>query len=141
MNKKILGSIIAIVYISLYVGCQTGFRSPVAVMDASLIDGNTDIPTEVILHPPCPNPTNGELSFYCEFPKRTSVYFAIENLAGDEVTVLWESEVTAGVHQITWSLLNGKGDRVNPGLYIAHLTTSDGDSVMQLFEVKDEPML
>jgi len=144
MNKKTDFFIIGIVLVSQILGCQSGFKSPVDSLDAYLgeMDQN-GTSTEVKLYLPYPNPTMGTIYFQYEIPGQTWVHLAIENLVGDEIKVLVNQNTSAGVHEVIWDLMNSNGNKVDPGLYIAHLTTGDGASEMQLFRyrdrVKDDP--
>lgn len=81
------------------------------------------VPEEFVLHPPYPNPSNGQVTVEYALPNEADVTITVYNALGQRVAVLEESPQTAGNHQIQWSA----GSQLSSGTYFIRLD-ADGQT-------------
>jgi hypothetical protein len=82
--------------------------------------------TLVELSAPAPNPSFARAQMWYSIPSAKSgdrVELAIYDLAGRRIAMLQHGEARPGRFRVTWDLSTDQGQRVEPGLYFARLTT------------------
>ena len=70
-----------------------------------------------------PNPFNPETSITIHLPESSSVRLAIYNMMGQEVRVLVDGRLEAGIHTFTWDGRNSAAHMLPAGLYISRMIT------------------
>jgi hypothetical protein len=90
------------------------------ILDASPLGvfTSSDVPKEFALHQNYPNPFNTSTALPFDLPKISEVELIIYNLRGEEVVLLVDEQLPAGMYQTNW---NGKlkdGREAPSGLYI-----------------------
>jgi hypothetical protein len=74
-----------------------------------------------------PNPFNPSTTISFTLPEASTVYLAVYNSLGEEVSVLVNDEVAAGIHSVVWNAANA-GVNMPSGVYTyrIHAVTSGG---------------
>jgi len=92
---------------------------------------NSFMPDEPVMYPPSPNPFNStvNLSFY--LPLNEYITLIIYDLAGREVSKLWDKQQAAGRHTFTWNAVNQPA-----GIYLAVWKAGDVRKVEKLVLVR-----
>lgn len=90
------------------------FRMTVTDGSVSVGSGNSnEIPTSYKLFSTYPNPFNPSTSFKVAMPEAGNLMLSVYNIAGQEVSVLSEGYIGAGVHSFTFN-----ADGLSSGLYL-----------------------
>ena len=79
-----------------------------------------EMPEELELQAPYPNPAREEVTVAYSLPEATPMVIEVFNVLGQEVALLEDGERPAGVHEISWSLDTGAGD-LPSGTYFVRL--------------------
>ena len=98
-------------------------------------------PSSVQLSIPYPNPffrsRSKNINIMYALDDAMVAYLTVENIVGDVVCVIMNESQSVGFHEVSWNTENNDGTRVDPGVYIFHLTTSTDVSLRRLFEIYD----
>ncbi len=103
---------------------------PIAVTvteSVGINDSPHGMPSDLWLTTPLPNPSRGAMRFRFNLPDERPVRLGVFNLGGQEVSVLHDAVLSAGIHEVNWSGTIRNGQPVNPGVYFARLE-SDGQA-------------
>lgn len=91
-----------------------------------------EVPTEVTLHPPSPNPVRGPVEFGYGLPEASGVRLALFDVAGREVAVVENvGERGAGSHRASFDL-----GALPAGLYLARLEAGGTVSTQQITVIR-----
>lgn len=88
------------------------------------------IPTEYSIDA-YPNPFNPQSTINFALPQQTEARISVFNLAGQEVTVLHDGPLTAGVHSVQWNASD-----MATGTYFAVLRTPGAERITKLLLLK-----
>lgn len=118
---------------SRHTGVLPGRGSPIAA-DDPVDDGI--LPTDFTLSQNYPNPFNPatKIEFYA--PRSGAVKIEIFNLLGQKVRTLYEGEVKAGRHSVTWDGTDGSGEDVASGLYFYRMEASASVETRKMVKLK-----
>ena len=94
------------------------------------------IPQFFEVYPNYPNPFNPSTEISFAFPQSSSAIVKIYDMLGKEVRVLTNSELSAGVHKLTWDSRNNSGELCAAGLYIINIHTSFGTKSIKAMLMK-----
>ncbi len=80
-----------------------------------------------------PNPFSQSTTFEYNLPVTSNVKLVVYDITGQEVAVLIDGEMPAGLHQLTWNGKNNEGNLIQSGIYIYQLSVSNlnGDALYQ----------
>lgn len=84
-------------------------------------EAGTPIPQTVELYGNYPNPFNPETQIAFGLPAAMRVKIRLFNVLGEEVAVLHDGVLNAGVHRLNWNGRNQAGRQVGSGLYLYRL--------------------
>jgi hypothetical protein len=82
------------------------------------------IPKTVELYGNYPNPFNPETQIAFGLPSTMRVKIRLFNVLGEEVAILHDGVLSAGVHRLTWNGRNQAGREMNTGLYFYRLESA-----------------
>jgi len=82
-----------------------------------------DLPAEVALSSPRPNPFSNETRYEAALPNDAKVRVAIYDVSGRLMRVLVDRTLPAGRHSLSWDGRNEQGEAVPSGIYFARLST------------------
>lgn len=77
-----------------------------------------DIPIELRVDAPFPNPFNPYTTIQYELTHNYNVEIAIFDVTGRRITVLRDDMMPAGVHEVTWNGKDTNGISVGNGVYL-----------------------
>jgi hypothetical protein len=80
------------------------------------------LPRACVLRQNYPNPFNPTTTIRYAVPERSFVTLEIFDLGGALVTRLVAEECLPGEHEVAWTGVNGRGDKVGSGIYFYRLT-------------------
>jgi hypothetical protein len=84
------------------------------------------IPNQFKLFPAYPNPFNSSTTIRYDIPIKTSVDIFVIDLLGRKVkTLISESSVEVGSHQVKWRGFDDKGNLVPSGIYLIQFVSQD----------------
>jgi len=89
-------------------------------------------PERLALSPAWPNPANPVTSWTYTLPEDAHVRVMVYNALGQQVRVLLDERVPAGVHLIRWDGADGQGRSLASGMYLYVLETPKGRLVGKL---------
>jgi hypothetical protein len=93
--------------------------------------GGAAVPAEFVIGRPYPNPFNSATQIALELPSRTQVVAQVFNRLGQEVAVLANGELDAGVHRLTFD-----GGILPSGIYFIRVTAFGETHMMKAVMVK-----
>jgi len=102
-----------------------------AIMDQEIAQGDgkklidTQIPTSFELHNNYPNPFNPVTNICYQLPEACHVTIKIYNMMGQEIKTLVAQQKPAGIHTVSWSGDDTKGQSVPSGMYIYKMIAKD----------------
>ena len=94
------------------------------------------LPIEFKLHQNSPNPFNPSTEIRYQLARDEHVQLSIYNLSGQEIRVLVDEKMSAGLHKVKWNAKDGKGIDVPAGLYIYRIETEGFTDSRKLLLVK-----
>ena len=109
------------------------------MINLSYRSSSTDIklvPGVFALHQNYPNPFNPTTEIRFDLPEASFAEVAIYNLMGHKVKTLFNMNVKAGYHVISWNGTNDKGHMVSTGMYFYTLNTSKYHSMKKMLYLK-----
>jgi hypothetical protein len=84
------------------------------------------IPNQFKLFPAYPNPFNSSTTIRYDIPIKTSVDIFVIDLLGRKVkTLISESSIEVGSHQVKWHGFDDKGNLVPSGIYLIQFVSQD----------------
>ena len=87
---------------------------------------NRFIPNQFKLFPAYPNPFNSSTTIRYDIPNKSSVDIFVIDLLGRKVkTLISESSVDIGSHQVKWHGLDDKGNLMPSGIYLIQFVSKD----------------
>jgi hypothetical protein len=94
-------------------------------------------PTSLVLWPNYPNPFNPETQISFTLPSAASgvVRISIFNMLGQEIKVLFEGELAAGMHSYRWDGTDQQGRNSAGGVYFCRLQTMQGTKLQKLVKM------
>ncbi|MDX1636796.1 MAG: T9SS type A sorting domain-containing protein [Balneolaceae bacterium] len=95
-------------------------------------DSINSLPNQAVLHENYPNPFNPQTTIPFEVPEQTDVEINIYDVLGRYIETVFEGEVRAGPHNVTW---NPSGDRAS-GIYFYQIRTDTYNQVKKMMYVK-----
>jgi len=95
------------------------------------IEDYGDLPIEFNLSNNYPNPFNPSTTIEFTLPKTSKVKLSVYNVLGQEVAVILNENMNAGVHKITFN-----GERLSSGLYFYKLVGGEYVSVKKMMLIK-----
>lgn len=93
----------------------------VEILPPNSVDDDALLATEYSLSEPYPNPFNNRITLRYNLPASDQVRLSAFDLAGREVAVLTNGNISAGSHTISWS-----SESLAAGVYLIRLETSHG---------------
>jgi hypothetical protein len=92
----------------------------------------SDIPTEFALLPNHPNPFNPETTITWHLPRDADVKLVVYNSLGQQVKIIANSNLAAGVHTAIWDATNEYGELVSSGLYFCRLVAGENVHLIKM---------
>ena len=83
------------------------------------------IPHDWALFPNYPNPFNPSTTIGYHIPAHSTVRLVVYNILGKRVRTLVKEDKPAGFHSILWDGEDDSGNRVNSGIYVYRIETSE----------------
>jgi len=74
------------------------------------------------------SPSRGATTIRYSLPKQVNVSIAVYNVAGAKVRTLVSGVQAAGVHTVPFSLNDGTGRKLSPGVYMVRIIAGDDRS-------------
>jgi hypothetical protein len=99
-------------------------------------DEESKIPTSYMLAQNYPNPFNPSTEIVFGLPKASFVNLTIFNVVGQEVTVLVNQRLSAGIHHVTWNGVDSSGKLVSSGVYLYRIQAGDFLQTKRMLMVK-----
>jgi hypothetical protein len=98
----------------------------------------SELPTELALGAPRPNPSNGSVSIEFAIPAGAaqSVAIHVYNVEGRRVRTLVDGPREAGSHEVVWDGADETGRQVAAGLYFFRMTTNTFEETRKLVRTK-----
>ena len=93
--------------------------------------GGVDAPSEYTLYQNFPNPFNPSTTIKFGLPENANVTLTIYNQLGEKMNVLYEGNMEAGLHEVTWN-----AEKLASGLYFYELKTNKITTVKKLVLMK-----
>ena len=84
-----------------------------------------EIPADFQLHQNYPNPFNPVTSILISVPHRAQARLEVYDIIGRLVSVLFDEELPAGRHKVTWDARDEVGRSVASGVYVYRLVAGD----------------
>ncbi|NUO19584.1 T9SS type A sorting domain-containing protein [bacterium] len=110
--------------------CDSVTWTPRVIIQSGLGDDPTLVPTDYVIEA-FPNPFNPQTTIDFALPQNSDVRVVIHNLAGQEVAVLHQGMLTAGVHRVQWNAAE-----MASGTYFAVLKTPTAERITKLLLLK-----
>jgi len=89
------------------------------------------MPRTVTLHSCYPNPFNPHTTISFDLPSASPVLLEVFNLTGQRVTILLDTRMTAGTHNLTFD-----GSHLASGAYFYSLTAGDYTATQKMLLIK-----
>jgi hypothetical protein len=107
-----------------------GFFGPGSTCDpnpcpTSGVQGPSELPREVSLSPPAPNPTRSRIAFNIDLPSPGHVRVRLFDVSGHLVAGVVDRDMTAGSHPIVWTPQRDLGQTIPGGIYYLVLEGPD----------------
>jgi len=83
-----------------------------------------------------PNPVSKETQICYQLPENCQVSLKVYNLAGQLVNILVDETKPVGKHMVTWSGIDGNGNKVSQGVYLYRLTADSFSATKKLILLK-----
>ena len=83
-----------------------------------------------------PNPVKDATTITIFMPQTANVTLTIEDGQENQLHLLYEGELTAGIHNIPWDCTLEDGSRLEPGRYILHLREQRFTSIKRIIILK-----
>ncbi|MDZ7263558.1 MAG: T9SS type A sorting domain-containing protein [candidate division KSB1 bacterium] len=83
-----------------------------------------------------PNPFNPLTSIRFSLDKPSPVRLTIYNLLGQQVRVISDKKLPAGIHEVAWDGTDRNGNSVASGLYFARLIAADASKVIKMILIR-----
>lgn len=103
------------------VGDQGQLVSGESEIRLSPVQSGGEMPTDFRLGQNYPNPFNPSTKITVSIPRTSQVRLVIYNMLGQEVAVLINRELSAGIHQVEWNGIDYRGNSLASGTYIYRL--------------------
>ncbi len=87
-------------------------------------------PQQTALHPPYPNPFNGETAMLLNLVEGAEVVVEVFNIRGEKIADLHRGRLESGSHRLVWNGASVSGESSPSGLYLIRASI-DGTKVMQ----------
>jgi len=97
--------------------------------------GNANLPKELTLLPPRPNPSNGRVTISYALPRAGNVSLRIFDVTGRVVKTLVRGlghNPAPGTYQCVWNHDDDRGRRLATGIYFVRLDAEDGTKVRKV---------
>jgi hypothetical protein len=94
--------------------------------------GAADLPTELRLEAPRPNPTRGESTFSLALPQAGPVEITVHDVGGRRIAMLGNAPLPAGRHTFRWNGRADEGGRVAAGVYLVRAQTGSGVAIRKI---------
>jgi tetratricopeptide (TPR) repeat protein len=91
-----------------------------------------NLPRVLVLMPNYPNPFNPETTISFGLPKNGKVELLIYNFLGQKIRTLFEGQMPAGWHNVTWDGADDSGNQVGSGVYLLQMKTEGFNSVQKM---------
>jgi len=92
-------------------------------LQATAVAHTAPLPQDAQLYPIYPNPFNAATSIPFALDRPAPVRLAIYSLSGQQLRVLLDHAMPAGIHHTTWNGADARGRPVASGVYLFRLTT------------------
>jgi len=99
------------------------------------ISDNPVLPTAFALRVPAPNPYRESVRVSFDVPKQSRVVIRIFDLAGREVTTLFDGSKPQGRFDAFWKGENYNGNQVPPGVYFLAMSGGDYHAVRKIVRI------
>jgi hypothetical protein len=87
----------------------------------SVEEEHSQIPESFRLYPIAPNPFNPRTSIRYELSHSRSVTIGIYSITGQQIRILVDGIIPAGLHRIDWNADDDSGGMVSAGVYLCRL--------------------
>ncbi len=94
--------------------------------------GSANLPKELTLNPPRPNPTSGRVTISYAIPKQTNVTLRIYDVTGRSCRTLAAGPQQPGNYQCVWNHDDDRGRELATGIYFVRLDVDDGTRVRKV---------
>ena len=95
-----------------------------------------DIPSEISIKKPYPNPFNPKTAFVVNLTNKSSIRLDIYNILGKKVKSINKNVFPQGKHTITWNATNAIGGQVESGVYLYELLVNNRLETGKLLYIK-----
>jgi hypothetical protein len=95
-----------------------------------------DIPSEISIKKPYPNPFNPKTAFVVNLTNKSSIRLNIYNILGKKVKSINKNVFPQGKHTITWNATNAIGGQVESGVYLYELLVNNRLETGKLLYIK-----
>ena len=94
------------------------------------------LPEAYLLDQNFPNPFNPTTEIRFSLPKSALVKLEVFNVLGQQVAILVDNYMGAGLHSVVWDGKNSSGSSVASGIYLYRLTAGDFTEVKKMSLLK-----
>ena len=108
----------------------------ITVLEQTDVSDGGFIPEKYCLHPNFPNPFNPSTTIQYDLPKTGMVYAAVYNMMGKRVTVLENTQKSAGVHYLKWFGHDSEGRMLPSGVYVIRLKAGEFEANQKMLFMK-----
>ncbi len=99
-------------------------------------DNNTTVPVTYFLDQNYPNPFNPSTEIKFGLPAISKINVSVYNILGQRIVSLYEGELSAGNHSLTWNGIDESGKVVGSGIYLYKITASSSENSTKFSSVK-----
>lgn len=116
---------------SLWVGCESASNGPGGSVARWDWDGHVPVPPVNAFVSAAPNPFSTSVTLRFSLARLGKTRLAIYDIAGHEVSRLWNDVLGAGDHSLSWDGRDRKGNLAPAGVYFARLLLDDRSAQSQ----------
>ncbi|MFC1564987.1 cadherin-like domain-containing protein, partial [candidate division KSB1 bacterium] len=121
---------------SLYKSADIDLQKFKVTVGKDLIDDTPPVPEAFYLKQNYPNPFNPETNIEFGLPEAGNVSLKIYNTLGQEVRMLINNDLPAGIHRLKWDGRNNTGNRVATGVYIYRITANNKTQIKKMLLIR-----
>ncbi|MBA7582920.1 hypothetical protein ES708_24858 [subsurface metagenome] len=110
--------------------------SPVLEKEPTIVEETVEVPEQVLLKTPYPNPFNPTTTIEFILPGEGFVDLVIYNIMGQKIRELVAEKMTPGVHSVVWDGKDDAGMAVSSGIYLLRLKAGNAVETKRMLLMK-----